>query len=437
MKRYMTNCVRNLAFALLAVSPLLTMAQQPKIQGLRPYDQTGINVFEPKKDSDVKFDGVKVRFGAGFTQQAQSLKHSSTSTTALYPRLAPGFGIAQANLYMDVQLADGITMNVTTYLSARHHNESWVKGGYIQMQKLPLKGEFFDKLMKNLTVKVGHYEVNYGDAHFRRSDGGHTLYNPFIENYILDEFATEVAAEVYYQKNEITVMGGLSNGLINGGYQTPVSGTTEYKRGPSVYGKVAYDKQVSEKVRVRGAASLYHNNKDGRSTLFQGDRTGSNYFFVLEPSTATAAANPYSGRISNLSFSQQVTAAQFNLFAKAGGFELFGTYEAAKGRTIAEKLANSPKREISQFAVDGVYRIGKKEELFLGVRYNTLNGQMLTSSTTKQTVDRVAFAAGWFVAKNLLLKGEYVSQKYSGFPTANVFNGGKFNGVVLEAVVGF
>ena len=50
---------------------------------------------------------------------------------------------AQANLFTDVQLADGIRMNVTTYLSTRHHNEAWVKGGYIQFDKLPfVKSKF-------------------------------------------------------------------------------------------------------------------------------------------------------------------------------------------------------------------------------------------------------------------------------------------------------
>ena len=34
-------------------------------------------------------------------------------------------------------------------------------------------------------------EVNYGDAHFRRSDGGNTMWNPWIENNIMDEFAAK------------------------------------------------------------------------------------------------------------------------------------------------------------------------------------------------------------------------------------------------------
>jgi hypothetical protein len=52
-------------------------------------------------------------------------------------------------------------------------------------------------------------------------------------------------------------------------------------------------------------------------------------------------------------------------------------------------------------------------------------------------VERIAFAAGWFVTKNILVKAEIVEQKYKDFPTNDYRAGGKFNGYVLEAVVGF
>ena len=46
-------------------------------------------------------------------------------------------------------------------MSGRHHNETWVKGGYIQFDKCPFKGEFWQKLMEVTTIKVGHMEINY------------------------------------------------------------------------------------------------------------------------------------------------------------------------------------------------------------------------------------------------------------------------------------
>lgn len=98
----------------------------------RPYDKTGINVFETTKENTIPYDGMKIRLGAGFTQQFQGLKHENEgannyrTSNRLYP-LTPGFMTAMANLNIDVQLAEGIRLNVTTYLSTRHHNEAWVK----------------------------------------------------------------------------------------------------------------------------------------------------------------------------------------------------------------------------------------------------------------------------------------------------------------------
>ena len=83
------------------------------ISNLRSYDQSGINVFESPKDTNTVFNGLKVKFGAGFTQSFQSLEHKNVSG-GLY-KMTPGFNTASANLYMDVQLADGIRLNLTSY----------------------------------------------------------------------------------------------------------------------------------------------------------------------------------------------------------------------------------------------------------------------------------------------------------------------------------
>ena len=49
----------------------------------------------------------------------------------------------------------------------------------------------------------------------------------------------------------------------------------------------------------------------------------------------------------------------------------------------------------------------------------------------------VLVGAGWFITENILMKGEIVNQKYEDFPTSDIRSSGKFNGVVLQAIVGF
>ena len=51
--------------------------------------------------------------------------------------------------------------------------------------------------------------------------------------------------------------------------------------------------------------------------------------------------------------------------------------------------------------------------------------------------DRQAVAAGWQISPLILVKGEYVTQKYNDFPTTDRRSGGKFSGFVMEGVVAF
>ncbi len=450
------NRICKMVFALLLALPMISFGQVEKISYMRPsywrpYDQTGINVFETTKQPDpAVYDGLRVRFGAGFTQQFQNLKHSNaatdnegTGTNRLYP-LTPGFMTSQANLFMDVQLAEGIRLNVTSYLSARHHNESWVKGGFIQIDKFPFKGKFWNEISKVTTVKIGHMEINYGDAHYRRSDGGQTLYNPFMDNNIMDEFATEIGGEVYVQKNGLLGMVGLTSGMIKGNvdsaYKTAADDNTH--KSPSLYGKLAYDKNITDKVRLRFSGSYYFNKSAAGSglTLFGGDRTGSNYQNVMEKGAPGAlpasTAVAFSGRF-NPGFSKKLSTYMLNSFAKIYGFEFFGMYENAKGRTKTE----ADNRKATQYSVDGVYRFGKTENLFLGLRYNSVKASLANTPaityTGDVTVNRFAVAGGWFLTRNILLKGEIINQHYKDFPLADYRSGGKFRGYVIEAVVGF
>lgn len=417
-------------------------AETTQVANIRPYDQSGINVFEVPKDTNAYFDKLKVKFGAGFTQSFQGIEHKNVGG-GLY-NVSPGFNTANANLYMDTQLADGILLNLTSYLSSRHHNETWVKGGYIQFDKLPFKGKIWEDIMKIATIKVGHMEINYGDQHFRRSDGGQTIYNPFVENYIMDAFTTEIGGEILLRKNGLFGLVGVSNGMIKGNIDELAATAQDdnTNKTPSVYLKAGFDKQLTEGARIRFSGSYYTNSSSGGLTLYSGDRTGSNYFMAMERAGGNYAANAFSGRL-NPGFSKKIEALQFNGFIKASGIELFATYEAANGRAKTE----TSNRKASQFAADAIYRFGKEENLFFGIRYNAVSARLANVATAGANlalvysddikVDRIAFGAGWFLTRNVLLKAEYVNQQYKDIPAADYRNGGEFKGYMVQAVVGF
>lgn len=451
--------LRLMNFMLFMAFTLGAYAQQAPIQYFRPYDQKGVNVFETSKVDTIPYEGIKLRIGANFTQQFQSLRHSNSENivgevnkNALYD-LSPGFNLAMANLNLDAQLADGIRVSLVSYMSTRHHNEFWVKGGYFQIDKVGfLNNEFMNQLWKNLTLKIGHMEINYGDTHFRRSDGGNALYNPFVENNIVDAFATEIGGELYWQKSGFLAMVGITDGEVQG------SVTKGDDREPSFYGKVGYDNTVADDLRVRLTGSLYTTKSSISSTLYSGDRAGSRYYLVMEAANANAKDNFTSGRI-NPNFKDNVTAIMMNPFVKFKGLEVFGTYEIMQGNTQVENgeiqstdpaqpsLFKQEDRSFNQYAVDALYRFAD-DKIYIGGKYNVVEGDLAFGQSTTQPaisqgvrdnvkVERAAIAAGWFITPNILMKAEYVTQKYLDFPAADLRNNGKFEGFVVEGIIGF
>jgi hypothetical protein len=403
------------------------------IQYYRPLDQRGINVFETTKAPGAEFTGFKLDFGASFTSQVQNLSHRNTAVANVVNgvnanQLADigfGFNNSTANLALNAQIAPGIRVALTSYLSSRHHNESWVKDGYIQVDQSPIDLAPLKMLFEIATVRVGHMEINYGDAHFRRSDNGNAIYNPFVGNYILDAFTTEIGGEVYLKTGGLVAMGAVTGGEIRGTVLTPG------QRGPSLIGKLGVDRQVNRDLRVRLTGSMYRTDKALNSTLYGGDRAGSRYYWVMENTTATESANFTSGLI-NPGFRNKVTALQVNPFVKFRGLEVFGVVERAEGKASTE----TSERTWNQYAADVVYRFFPREQAFAGIRYNKAEGT-LVGIADDVGADRWQIAGGWFLNPHILMKAEYVRQEYQGYPPANIRNGGTFSGVMLEGVVGF
>ena len=431
---------------------------------LRPTDQTGVNVFETPK-TDTQFTGPKVEFGGAIAMPYIALTNSNVVTNqdpaknsqALFKN-SPNFALSMANLDIKSYLADGVSLQVTLYLASKHHNETWVKGGYVQFDKVPfIKLDLLDQIMKYTTIKVGQMDVNYGDAHFRRSDGGCAIYNPFMENYIMDEFATEIGAEADVNYNGIIGVLSVTNGNLNPSLALidTTAASTKYSNGlhnPSWIAKIGYDKQLTEKFRARITGSVYFTEGALSNTLFGGDRTGSNYSAIMynaAPGTGTA----FGGRF-NPGLSDKLTTFMGNLFLKYKltdglAVESFSTIESAAGRTAAE----ATDRHASQFATDLIFRFGKAENFFLGVRYNTVTADAVAVKAVAPVgtvlgqdavpaysigISRLAISGGWYVTKNIMAKVEYANQKYSGVPNVNyILNGYEFHGLSAEAVISF
>ena len=410
---------------LVTVLPLVVQAQRANMQYYRLPNQLGRDQFEAPKETDNVFEEVEVRIGGGLALQFQGLSHENANPNDTLAELGSNFNLATANLDLDVQLYSGVRMHLRTYLSSRHHAEAWVKSGYLQIDRLDFISEgFASGLMDRLRFKVGHMEINYGDTHFRRTDNGMATYNPFVGNYLFDSFTTEVAGEVYYfGEGGLLAMVGLSNGRLNQSVRN-----TDTK--PAFYAKLGYDNQFSDEFRFRLTGSMYTSNGTDANYLYDGDRAGARYYGVMD--LINSRDNFRSGRI-DPDMDQDLTSIMINPFIQAGGLEIFGVAEFVSGNDVGE--AEDVTRNWTHIGVEALYRFGEDGDVYIGGRYNNVAGEL--KGGTDVSVNRINLGGGWYMTKNVLAKLEYVSQSYNDYPTGSSLDGGKFNGIVLEAAISF
>lgn len=402
--------------------------------GIAGYSQQ----FEEPKVERESFTKVKVEVGGDFAIQYQALNHEASNPAYPLIELGSNLNLPTANFKLNTLLAPGIKVNLETYLSSRHHNEAWVKGGYLLIDKLPFLPAS-DNVMEYLTIKAGVMHPNIGDQHFRRSDNGNVTQNAFVGNYILDDYTTNTGVEVMFRTKGWLLLGGVNNGTLK-----PALATTEGTGASKKYiernlvdelafvWKASYDKQISDELRIRATLSGSHQGKSLSGSLHSGDRTGSRYYFVMnkqagDGSEFDVTKNFTSGNWGPGSFTKDNTLVA-NLFVQYDGLELFGTFENATGlNTKAEDY------DFAQWAMEAIYRFGKQEQWFLGARYNTVAN---SETSPQMQVDRWQLAGGWFMTKNVVMKLEYVDQQYKNF-TATYGDKAGFKGFMLEAGISF
>jgi hypothetical protein len=410
--------------------------QSITIQHIRPNDQRGLNMFEPSKEDTVTYKGTRVQFGASFRQDFQGLEHSNTAgvnnvTTAGVTTnvnqligIGHGFNNAVANANLDVQLAKGVRVAMTSYLSARHHNETWVKDGYALIDESPIDNPILNQIMTHVTLKAGQFELNYGDGHFRRTDNGMSLFNPFAGNYILDAFTTEVGSELYVHDGWWLAMAGIANGESRGMITSPD------KRSPAFFGKLGVDHHWNSDLRTRLTMSAISQARSTSETLYGGDRGGSPFYDVMENTLSTESANAWSGEITN-PFKTSIQGQVINPFIKYRGAEFFGQFEFAQGLNAGETV----KRKVNQSVYEGLYRFAD-DQFYAGARLIDMNGRLFGISNDIN-VNRYEVGGGWFVTKNLLAKLDWVNQNYNKFPVLDIRHGGNFKGFMFGGAVAF
>ncbi|HDR52646.1 MAG TPA: hypothetical protein ENN90_13685 [Mariniphaga anaerophila] len=367
--------------------------------------------FEKEKIDDQEFTGLKVKVGGDFALQLQALDHEAPVELI---DLKNNFNLPTANLSITADLAPGIQLFINNYMSSRHHNEAWVEGGYLIIDKMPFLPAA-DNLMQNLTIRAGVMMPNYGDAHFYRSNNASVIQNPFVGNWIMDAYTTNPGLEIMYRKSGFLALVGTNNGRVNYGRGNDLGEDLVFNW------KLAYDTEVTDDLRLRASFSGFHVGEGHSGAyLWDGDRAGARYYSVMQTAEATAD-NFRSGRWSPGAGQSEMNSYMANIFARFHGLEVFGIYESMKG------VRNNADQHFTQTALQAIYNLGR---FYVGTRLNKVD------NNDSSTVNRTNIGGGWHMVDNVVVKLDYVNQKYEGNAHGSI-DGGKFNGLVLEAAISF
>jgi len=97
------------------------------------------------------------------------------------------------------QLQENIDFYTEYYLVKKDDPGTFLfSEGYIVFKGLPDDKNVFglNVLLEKIDVKMGLFELDFGNTHKERSDGGNTINNPLIGNYLVDPVAKEAGVQV-------------------------------------------------------------------------------------------------------------------------------------------------------------------------------------------------------------------------------------------------
>lgn len=394
-----------------------------------------------------KFGDMDFYMGVDTVGRVQALRESHVADTVgassviSNGHLSSGFQTAFGNLSF---LADSPDMELyfSIFIASRPHPDM-MQGdeGYVIFHNLPdlLGGsKLAHDLFDNVNIKAGQFEVDYGDAHYLRSDNARVQQNPLIGNFVVDPRSSEVGMEAYSSDKDGSPIGWLA-GFGSGGEEEDFS----KDHGMSLHAKV-WDKQIEG---LRPSASVYWVDQSNgspsttRTNMFRSDRSGGPYGGVLDDGSAPGQVFVGNG--------QRVLASQFDLTWTKGKNELYGNFGYVQDTDTNGNGFGTPSDKWLYYAAEAKHNLTPR--LYLATRFSGATAMELTSLSDLSSdvrshgmVDRIQIGGGYWLNKMTLLKVEYVYQCYHDFKNnaeqvsgVDAWDDPSFYGLLTEVSIAF
>ena len=399
----------------------------------------------------------------GFKAQAQ-LKLSETDTTRLFmtlhtvgtaqaldhenvyngqgtplPKIEPGFQNAFGNLGFIARFGKNEEISVVfdMYLSSRNHpSQTYGNEGYILMRGVPENLQslkFLEPILNKVDLKAGHMLVDFGDNAEHRTNNAIAQKNPLVGNFVVDPNIVSIGMQVSSKPGRrFGWLAGISNGTTtedwNVGRGLAYNGKLIFYPVKSLRTSVSYigTDQSDNATKAAGGSSMQ---------MFTGNRSGERYAGVLGGGQAPGGVFPQAG--------EKFSAAQFDVtFDNGSPIEIYAHYGRTQDKDINGTAAGTPEETWNYLNGDVVYRF--TPAIYGAVRYSNATTDMLNGKASDGKVARIQVGGGLWLTKNLLVKMEYVQQKYSGFSEGQMVNnniqawrGPEFSGLISEVSFSF
>lgn len=340
----------------------------------------------------------------------------------------PGIQDPFADLEFLASIPDKLDIYMDLYIASRPHpNTMYAHEGYLLFKQMPgdLEEGPLGQLFNYVNLKVGAFDIDFGDDNYRRSNNAYVQDNPLIANPIVDPNVEELGGELYSIKGPVYWLLGVTSGT-----------TTEYFD----YGSTA---AVHAKIwanpipEVRTSVSGYYVDlsqisatSDQASDLYNANRSGEPFGGIFGNGDDPGSIQPAGGR--------DVTAVQGDVTWLHWPIEVYGNvgYTQDANTSGAGAPAATPERW-TYGTIEPVYHF--TPAFYAAARYSAAFASSVHGVGTDGWADRIEGGLGYWLTNDILLKGEWVYESYHDFGanTGEVSGveaapGPRFNGALLE-----
>lgn len=133
-----------------------------------------------------------------------------------------GFQTAWGNFRVLADYDERIEVFFDLYIASRPNPDiTYGHEGFILVDQLPawLDDTWLQSVFDYVSLKGGHFEIDFGDHRYRRSDNARVQRNPLIGNYVVDPKATEIGAELFADRRRFNWLVGVGSGTATENFE--------------------------------------------------------------------------------------------------------------------------------------------------------------------------------------------------------------------------